>query len=148
MIEISEKDKKFIEDNLCVNSEVVEEDNYGEKGDINNLTINEVGNSETNHNKINLNTIKANKEEINDPENMKIKTPLTKEDLNVILDNLFSDDLNIVIIIHEYICNKFEQNKEFLISNVDMIITTLILRTDKMFLMKDLNSIPLKFAKY
>lgn len=54
--------------------------------------------------------------------------PMTKEDLNIIFDNLLIDDpnekLNTIIIIHENICGKLEQNKEVFIPNIDKIITT------------------------
>ena len=35
-----------------------------------------------------------------------------------------TEKLNTIIIIHENICGKFDQNKEILIPNVDKIITT------------------------
>ena len=77
---------------------------------------------------------------------------LTKEDLDTILDNLLIDDqnekLNTIIIIHENICGKYEQNKEILIPNIDKIMTTFKSVSHKLFYMKDLNSIPIKFAKY
>ena len=77
---------------------------------------------------------------------------LSKEDLDAILDNLLIDDpnekLNTIILIHENICGKFEQNKEVLIPNIDKIITTFKVVSHKLFYMKDLNSIPIKFAKY
>jgi len=78
--------------------------------------------------------------------------PMTKEDLDIILNNLLTDDpnekLKSIIIIHKNICGKFEQNKEVLIPNIDKIITTFILVSHKLFYLKDLNSIPIKFAKY
>ena len=49
--------------------------------------------------------------------------PMTKEDLDIILIDDPNGELNTIIIIHENICGKFEQNKEVFIPNIDKIIT-------------------------
>ena len=214
MIEISNKDREFLEKNLRDNHDIGKEDKEkeGEEDEIKNDDINnEINNSEgggknkilsndTSENNNNINT-DENKQANENSEKIKIKTtetsnkdrkfleknlfddhdngeedeeegeaedeeeeddddekfgnkngPMTKEDLDIILNNLLTDDpnekLKSIIIIHEDICGKFEQNKEVLIPNIDKIITTLILVSHKLFYLKDLNSIPIKFAKY
>ena len=161
MIEISEKDKEFLEENLCADDgeeeeeegeereDNEEEDENGNKEGVNEEK-NQINENDKNNND-NINKKKINKEtekKILDNKNGK----LTKEDLELILDNLLIDDpndkLNTIIIIHENICGKFEQNKEVLIPNIDKIISTFKIVSHKLFYMKDLNSIPIKFAKY
>ena len=162
MIEISEKDKEFLQENLCADGDEEEEDEEGEEKEDNEEEDENVNENENNGDE---NQINDNENNINDSINKK-KTnsdtekkilgnkngKLTKEDLEFILDNLLIDDpndkLNTIIIIHENICGKFEQNKEVLIPNIDKIISTFKIVSHKLFYMKDLNSIPIKFAKY
>ena len=166
MIEISEKDKEFLEENLCADDEEEDEEREGEEEEDdeegNEESNNEIGNeNEGNKNEINVgdkkeNSANDNKTVTKDSDKMKIfgskNGTLSKEDLDTILDNLLIDDpnekLNTIILIHENICGKFEQNKEVLIPNIDKIITTFKVVSHKLFYMKDLNSIPIKFAKY
>ena len=172
MIEISDKDREFLEQNLCDERDgdedeekegEEEEDDEMENDDINNEINNSEGgdkneilsNGKNENNNGNVNT-DENKQTNKDSEKMKIfenkNGKMTKEDLDIILDNLLKDDpnekLNTIILIHENICGKFEQNKEVLIPNVDKIITTFKSVSHKLFYMTDLNTIPIKFAKY
>ena len=172
MIEISDKDREFLEENLCDDRDgdedeekegEEEEDDEMENDDINNEINNSEGgdkneilsNDKNENNNGNVNT-DENKQTNKDSEKMKIfenkNGKMTKEDLDIILDNLLKDDpnekLNTIILIHENICGKFEQNKEVLIPNVDKIITTFKSVSHKLFYMTDLNTIPIKFAKY
>ena len=167
MIEISEKDKEFLEENLCADDDGEDEEREGEEeeedeegvgdGGTNQIS-NEVEKNEINSNtsEKNISNIEENKKGNKDIEKKKIlggkNGPLTKDDLDIILDNLLIDDqnekLNTIIIIHENICGKYEQNKEILIPNIDKIISTFKVVSHKLFYMKDLNSIPIKFAKY
>ena len=172
MIEISDKDREFLEQNLCDDRDgdedeekegEEEEDDEMENDDINNEINNSEGgdkneilsNDKNENNNGNVNT-DENKQTNKDSEKMKIfenkNGKMTKEDLDIILDNLLKDDpnekLNTIILIHENICGKFEQNKEVLIPNVDKIITTFKSVSHKLFYMTDLNTIPIKFAKY
>ena len=172
MIEISDKDREFLEKNLCDDRDgdedeekegEEEEDDEMENDDINNEINNSEGgdkneilsNDKNENNNGNVNT-DENKQTNKDSEKMKIfenkNGKMTKEDLDIILDNLLKDDpnekLNTIILIHENICGKFEQNKEVLIPNVDKIITTFKSVSHKLFYMTDLNTIPIKFAKY
>ena len=172
MIEISDKDREFLKENLCDERDgdedeekegEEEEDDEMENDDINNEINNSEGgdkneilsNDKNENNNGNVNT-DENKQTNKDSEKMKIfenkNGKMTKEDLDIILDNLLKDDpnekLNTIILIHENICGKFEQNKEVLIPNVDKIITTFKSVSHKLFYMTDLNTIPIKFAKY
>ena len=166
MIEISDKDKEFLKENLCdahddeedkeekgeeehnetendgINNEINKENNNSKGGDKNEILFSD---KSENNNDIDFDEIKElNKDNKN--------VPLTKECLDILLDNLLLDDpnekLNAIILIHENICDKFEQNKEIIIKNLDKIITKFILVLHKLFYMKDLNTIPIKFAKF
>ena len=171
IIEISEKDKEFLEENLCADDDdeeeeyeeregEEEEDDEEGKDEIKNEIENDTNKNENNEDNKTENTIdnnnKDNKKVNKDSDKLKIfgnkNGTLTKEDLDTILDNLMIDDptekLNTIIIIHENICGKFDQNKEVLIPNVDKIITTFKTVSHKLFFIKDLNTIPIKFAKY
>ena len=71
------------------------------------------------------------------------------------MNNLFSEDesekMGTIIIIHEILCSKYQQNKYILIPNIDNIIKIIIKITHELFEnVDDLNNkiIPLKFAKY
>ena len=165
MIEVSDKDKEFLQENLIDEGEEdeeregEEEDDEIENDDINN----DINNSESGdkneiitNDKTDKNNIAADENKQPNKDSVKMfgnkNGPMTKEDLDIILDNLLIDDqnekLNTIIIIHENICGKFEQNKEVLIPNIDKIITAFKSVSHKLFYMKDLNTIPIKFAKY
>ena len=167
MIEISEKDKEFLEENLCMEDEEEEEEeeeeiNNEEEGEENNAKDKTKENEQVNNNKTenkdnnNTNNSSSTSETKDTKDANNIFTnqsgPLTKEDLIDALDNLLSEDpsekLNTIIVIHEIVCGKFAQNKECLISNVDKIITTFKTVSHQLFFVKDLNTIPIKFAKY
>ena len=138
MIEISEKDKEFLEENLCADDEedeekeVEEEEDDEEEGkeETNNEVENPEDKNEINENDKKEKKVEENKKVNKDSEKVKIfgskNGSLTKEDLESILDNLLIDDpnekLNTIILIHENVCGKFDQNKEVLIPNIDRII--------------------------
>ena len=128
MIEISYGDKKFLEENLCADDD--EEEEYEER------------------------EVKEDDEEGKDEKvnGFDKNETLTKEGLYTILDNLLLDGpnekLNTIILIHEIICEKFDKNKEVLIPNVDKIIATFKTDSQKLFYIKDINNIPIKYAKY
>ena len=130
MIEISDKDKEFLVENLGGGHECEEEgeEEHNEKGndDINNEKNNENNNSKggdkteilsndkcENNNDINFDEIKELNKVIKNG-------PISKEYLDIILDNLLLDNqeekLNAIIILHHTFCSKFEQNKEVLIA--------------------------------
>ena len=172
MIEISDKDREFLEENLCLENEEEEE----EEDDLNNeeqeqeqekekennankINENEQAKSSNNkkgtEEKKNANNNNTNSNNTNDNNNnifLNQNGPLTKEDLFDTLDNLLSEDqseqLNTIIIIHEIVFGKFTQNKECLIANVDRIVTTFKTVSHQLFFVKDLKTIPIKYAKY
>ena len=154
VIEISEKDKEYLEENLLAEDEEEEEEEEEElnnedgNGNVIHINKNEIDN--------NNNTISNKTSNKNIPTNNSDNTPANKndkaDDLFLFLNSLFSKDqtekLNAIVNIHELICGKFEQNKEKLISNIDEIITVFRKVSDELFLVKDLKTIPVKFAKY
>ena len=170
IIEISDKDKEFLEENLILEND--EEEEEEEDNNDNNEEIEQNENSNAKDSKINENKNENNNKNDNNNSNKKINKlgsiemnnsinnnifnnkndSLTKEDLLEILNNLDSKDgemnLNAITNIHEFICVKFGQNKDILISNVDIIIKTFKKVSQKLFFVKDLKTIPIKFAKY
>jgi hypothetical protein len=140
MIEVSEKDKQFLEENLCLESDEEEEEEEENKKE------EEPGNDIENNDKTNNNNQDIN----NNLENQ--EGTLTKEELINILNKLYLEDENeknnTIIIIHEILCGKFNEYKNIVISNVDIIITTFKNVSHKLFFVKDLKTIPIKFAKY
>ena len=67
------------------------------------------------------------------------------------MGNLLANDpterVNTIIIIHELLCPKYEENKSILIANIDMIINTFVEAMNNLFSQK-IETIPIKFAKY
>jgi hypothetical protein len=160
IIEISEKDKEYLEENLLAEEEEEEEEEEDEinNEDENGNVIHNNKNEIENNNNANSISNKASNKNIptNNSDNAPAPAPGNKgdrsDDLFLFLNSLFSKDqnekLNAIVNIHELICAKFEQNKEKLISNIDEIITVFRKVSDELFLVKDLKTIPVKFAKY
>jgi hypothetical protein len=161
MIEVSEKDKEYLEQNLCLENEEEEEEeedqNINEENGGNINQNNEQNNEQNNNNSNNENNKKTkNNDNTQESNNNNIiysqNDTLTEEQLIEVLDGLLTEDenekLNIIIVIHEMLCGKFAQNKDILISNVDKIITTFKTVSHKLFFVKDIKTIPIKFAKY
>ena len=138
MIEISDKDREFLEENLCIedDEEEEEEEDEFENGNEENKNIikkdKHNGNANNNENleKTNTNN-KITPDNNNNNANNALSNQsasLNEEDFLEALENLSSKDptekLNTIIVIHEMVCGKFAQNKDILISNVDKIITT------------------------
>ena len=106
------------------------------------------------YNNMNVNNNQNNNNIINN--NISSNSTITSDkELLEIMNNLFSEDeaekMNTIIIIHEILCSKYQQNKFILIPNIDNIIKIIIQITHELFEYVDnLNSkiIPLKFAKY
>ena len=74
-----------------------------------------------------------------------------KELLNI-MNNLSSEDesekLNTIIIVHEILCTKYQENKYILIPNIDNIILIFIKITHQIFDVENIENISAKFAKY
>ena len=121
----------------------------------NNVDNNSNGNNINNNNDISIslyNDININSSKNNTISNSTIHS---EKDLLEIMNSLFSDDesekMGTIIIIHEILCSKYQQNKYILIPNIDSIIKIIIQITHELFEnIENLNNkiIPLKFAKY
>ena len=99
------------------------------------------------------NELNSNSSKINN--NIPNSSIVSEKDLLEIMNNLFSEDesekMGTIIIIHEILCSKYQQNKFILIPNIDNIIKIMIQITHELFeCVENLNNkiIPLKFAKY
>ena len=139
----------------------------------NNIINNYYNNSNGNDNNSNGNTININENNgsniinndlsvslynelnINSANNNNNSSIFSENDLLKIMNNLFSEDesekMGTIIIIHEILCTKYQQNKYILIPNIDNIIRIIIQITHELFESIDnLNNknIRLKFAKY
>ena len=159
VIEISEKDKEYLEENLLAEEDEEEEEedeeinNEDENGNVIHINKNEIDNN-NNANNNNRNSNRITPRNSNNIDNA--PAPANKGDkagdLFLFLNSLFSKDqtekLNAIVNIHELICGKYEQNKASLITNIDEIITVFRKVSDELFLVKDLKTIPIKFAKY
>ena len=111
--------------------------------------------TENNNNNNNNNNNKITKEKENIPNsniNLTLNSLNNKQDLIKILNNLndgeISDRVNTILIIHELIYTKFNQTKNVLIPNIDIIVKTFIIGLQKLFVNKNLNDIPIKLGKY
>ena len=68
--------------------------------------------------------------------------------LQKLLDKNESEQLNAIILIHEIIYQKYEDNKKFLIPNIDKIIEIFIKVLHELFIENDIKNIPIKFTRY
>ena len=59
-----------------------------------------------------------------------------------------SDQLNAIILIHEIIYQKYEENKKILIPNIDKVIEIFIQVLHEMFVENDIKNIHIKFTRY
>ena len=159
VIEISEKDKEYLEENLLAEEDEEEEEedeeinNEDENGNVIHINKNEIdNNNNANNNNRNSNRITPRNSNIIDNAPAPANKGDKAGDLFLFLNSLFSKDqtekLNAIVNIHELICGKYEQNKASLITNIDEIITVFRKVSDELFLVKDLKTIPIKFAKY
>ena len=89
--------------------------------------------------------------EILSPSPSSEKITSEKELLNI-MNNLSSEDesekLNTIVIVHEILCTKYEQNKYILIPYIDNIILIFIKITHDIFDVENIENISVKFAKY
>ena len=68
--------------------------------------------------------------------------------MNNLLTNDISERVNAIIIIHDLICAKYEDNKKILKENIDNIIKIFIIAMKNLFNTNDITTIPIKFSKY
>ena len=138
--------------NNYINNNII--NNYYNNNFDNGNSINNDNNGNNNdisislYNDININSIKS-------IDNIPTSSVFTEKDLLEIMNNLFSEDesekMGTIIIIHEILCSKYQQNKYILIPNIDNIIKIMIQITHELFLnIENLSNkiIPLKFTKY
>ena len=128
--------------------------NYINNNIINNY-YNNNNNSMANNNDLSLslyNDMNMNNAQNN---NLSNSTISSEKELLEIMNNLFSEyeseKMSTIIIIHEILCSKYQQNKYILIPNIDSIIKIIIQITHELFdSLENLNNkiMPLKFAKY
>ena len=145
--------------NNYINNNII--NNYYNNDNNNDNNRNSNGNSINNNNDNNGSNVNTNNDlsislynelNLNSTKNSSI---LSENDLLEIMNNLFSEDesekMGTIIIIHEILCSKYQQNKYVLIPNIDNIIKIIIQITHELFEnIENLNNkiIPLKFAKY
>ena len=142
----------YINNNI-INNYYNNDNNNENNGNSNGNSINNNennGSTVTNTNDLSISLY--NELNINSSKNSSI---LSEDSLLEIMNNLFSEDesekMGTIIIIHEILCSKYQQNKYVLIPNIDNIIKIIIQITHELFENIDnLNNkiIPLKFAKY
>ena len=123
----------------------------------NNNNTSSIGNTDLSislYNDMNINNNQNNTLMMNN-NNFSNSTISSDKELLEIMNNLFSEDesekMSTIIIIHEILCSKYQQNKFILIPNIDNIIKIIIQITHELFdCLDNLNNkiIPLKFAKY
>ena len=106
--------------------------------------------AEKNHKiKNNINNINNNKLLSASSSSERIKS---EKDLLKIMSNLSSEDesekLNTIIIVHEILCTKYQENKYILIPYIDNIILIFIKITHNLFDVENIENISAKFAKY
>ena len=155
------KPNKANNKNMNFNSNNIN-NNYINNNIINNYYNNNNNSIANNNNNNDLSISLYNDMNINNNQNNNIannnlsnSTISSDKELLEIMNNLFSEDesekMSTIIIIHEILCSKYQQNKYILIPNIDSIIKIIIQITHELFDSLDsLNNkiIPLKFAKY
>ena len=122
----------------------------------NNNKVNVNATNNTVNNNHGINNYQSNSLEAPPPSSTSAVNPTgtlkNKNELINCLKNLLTDDLtekvNSIIIIHEILCPKYEENKVILISNVDTILNFFIQSMHSLFSISNINDIPIKFAKY
>ena len=93
-----------------------------------------------------------NNNQILSPSSSSSENITSEKDLLKIMNNLSSEDesekLNTIIIVHEILCTKYQENKYILIPYIDNIILIFIKITHDLFDVEKIENISVKFAKY
>ena len=155
-IDVNEKEREFLEDNLFNDEEEVEEEE--EEIELQNEEESEE-NEDNNSSRENSNYNDEHKiivQQKNNNDNQQINNIngqiKDKNELIITMNNLLTDDpterVNAIIIIHDLICAKYEDNKIILIENIDTIIRIFITAMKNLFNTNDITTIPIKFSKY
>ena len=138
--------------------------NNNPKRTYNNNTVKDLNLEESandnNNNNINVNRGKNNKSLEQRPKmNNKLLSSTSshegitsEKELLKIMNSLSSEDesekLNSIIMVHEILCTKYQENKYILIPNIDNIISIFIKITHNLFDAENIENISAKFAKY
>ena len=161
---LTDKDKKFLESNLFVDND---EDDEEEEIEIDNHHYFGINSSDEEFDDINQknDNVNNNNSVINSKNNNITNNNITNNIINIangavnsnnelisLMNNLLSKDqterVNTIILLHEMICQKYQENKSILVPNVDNIINIFIKVTHELFIESDIHSIQIKFAKY
>ena len=142
---LSDKDKKFLESNLFADNDQDDEEEI------------EIGNQhyfgiDSSDEEFDSSNQKGDNNSIN-PKNIIANGAVSSNnELLSLMNNLLSKDqterVNSIILVHEMICQKFQENKSILIPNIDNIINIFIKVTHEIFIGSNINFIHIKFAKY
>ena len=166
---LPDKDKEYLESNLCVDNdaedeeEEVEIDNQHLGGmnssddefdetyqNIQNNNYNPLNNIENNN--INNNSINNANNKGDNNANVANGAVYSENELLSTLNNLLIGNIkirvNTIILLHEMIYIKYEENKQILIPNIDNIIDKFIKVTHELFIENDIPANSVKFAKY
>ena len=139
---LTDKDKEFLTSNLIqVNSETGSEEEVEiEKNPLSSNSSDEED-EDNNNNKKHSKENNILNSSINSGKDLlkNLKKLLVKND---------SEQLNAIILIHEIIYQKYEDNKKILIPNIDKIIEIFIQVLHGMFIENDIKNIPIKFTRY
>ena len=142
---LTDKDKEYLENNLIQENpdtgseEEVELDKHpsgldsSDEEDGNDENQQESKNSKDNNNYLNG--------------NIKTENELLKSLKKLLVKNE-SEQLNAIILIHEIIYQKYEDNKKILIPNIDKIIEIFIQVLHEMFIENDIKNLHIKFTRY
>ena len=176
-MELSEKDKEYLENNIFIEDDDDEEE-VEVHGDIspkniegnsrdNNLNTENINNkndnTDKNLNKVYLNTDNNERNStlnyktlnINNNSESKLKIiegKISQQDLIETINSLLSEDqtekVNTIIILHEILCTNYNENKDIAIANINEIVNIFNKECHQLFIVKDIKTIPVKYAKY
>ena len=152
---LTDKDKKFLENNLFEDNDA-EFDDEEEEIELDKHNFGMINSSDeeiedTNKNE-NINDNPINQANIKDNNIVANGAMNSENELLFTMNNLLNKDLteriNAIILFHEITCQKYQENKKIIIPNIDNIVNIIIKVTHELFISSDIFSIPIKFAKY
>ena len=164
-IDVNEKEREFLEDilnneeeNIEEEEELEEEDEERDEDSGDAETNGEEGEEDDENNEDNSNNNNYNnniqQHKNNDIQQLNNINGIIKDknELIITMNNLLTNDIservNAIIIIHDLICAKYEDNKKILKENIDNIIKIFIIAMKNLFNTNDITTIPIKFSKY
>ena len=156
-IDVNEKDREFLKLNLLSDeeNELEEEEEEEEESETKGEESEENDNNNSNNNYQNNNNTIIVQQHINNGNQQIININgiiKDKNELIITMNNLLTNNekerVDAIIIIHDLICAKYEDNKKILIENIDEIIRIFITVMKNLFNTNDITTIPIKFSKY